>query len=230
MDTASYMAGLRRELELFERCLAGDLNAPVEHCGDWKLGDLADHLGGGNLWSATAVTEKRGDYEFTAAPREPGELARWFRGTCEVLLTALDADPSTEAWTFFPPHTVGFWHRRRCMETLVHRWDAEHALGDTGPLDPQLAGDGVAEVIEVMFPRMVKGRRTEPLEHAIRLTATDTGETWTLGPGDPVATLEGTAETLFLMLWGRVSKEDPALDWKGDRTAGLQVLNRPLVP
>lgn len=78
MDSASYLSHLRRELGAFEACLAGDLSARVEHCGDWTLYDLADHLGGGNLWAATAVTEQRGDYEAPAAPRDRAALAGWF--------------------------------------------------------------------------------------------------------------------------------------------------------
>jgi mycothiol maleylpyruvate isomerase-like protein len=69
MDSAGYLVHLRRELSSFRACLAADLSAPVEHCGDWTLYDLADHLGQGNLWAATAVTEQRGDYEGPAPNR-----------------------------------------------------------------------------------------------------------------------------------------------------------------
>jgi len=139
MDPADYLAHLRRELGAFAECLRGDLSAPVAHCGDWTLYDLADHLGRDNLWAALAVTQKRGDYEGPAAPRDPAALVTWFSATASVLLAALDTDPSASAWTIFPPPTAGFWQRRRCLETLVHRWDAEHALGINGQLDPALA-------------------------------------------------------------------------------------------
>jgi hypothetical protein len=66
-----YLAHLRQELAALGDCLGGDLSAPVEHCGDWTLYDLASHLGGGNLWAAAAVTEQRGDYEAAPAPRDP---------------------------------------------------------------------------------------------------------------------------------------------------------------
>ncbi|MGI5328418.1 hypothetical protein [Actinomadura nitritigenes] len=39
------------------------------------------------------------------------------------------------------------------LEALVHRWDAENALGNRRPLDPVLAGEGVAEVFDTMAPR-----------------------------------------------------------------------------
>ena len=62
MDSAGYLGHLRGDLGAFEECLAGDLAAPVEPCGDWTLYDLADHLGQGNMWAAVAVTAKHGDY------------------------------------------------------------------------------------------------------------------------------------------------------------------------
>jgi len=112
MDSAGYLVHLRRELRSFEACLTADLSAPVEHCGDWTLYDLADHLGQGNLWAATAVTEQRGDYEGPAAPHDPAALVAWFSDTAEVLLAALDTDPSASAWTIAPPRSgsgAGAW-------------------------------------------------------------------------------------------------------------------------
>ncbi len=228
MDSASLLAHLRRELDAFRTCLDGDLSAPVEHCGDWTLHDLGAHLGRSNLWAAVAVTEKRGDYKAPAAPREAASLGPWFEETAATLLDALDTDPATETWTFHPPHTVGFWQRRRCLETLVHRWDAEHAIGTAGPLDAALADEGVSEVFDTLAP-LRAARGAKPPRHALRLVATDTGSSWTYGPGAPVATLTGPAADLLLMLWGRMPYTADAFGWQGDRAAGQRVLDGPLV-
>jgi uncharacterized protein (TIGR03083 family) len=147
-----------------------------------------------------------------------------------VLLSALDTDPSASAWTIAPPATVGFWQRRRCLETLVHRWDAEHALGIGSELEPELADDGVAEVIDTMAPRQVRLGRTSAPAHAVCLNATDTGSLRALGPGDPVATVSGTAADLLLLLWGRLAADDPAVTWDGDREKARAVLGGALVP
>jgi uncharacterized protein (TIGR03083 family) len=176
------------------------------------------------------VTEKRGDHKATPPPRDRTGLTTWFRGASETLVTALQADPSTEAWTIYPPRTVAFWRRRRALEALVHRWDAEHALGTPTQLDPTLAAEGVSEVIDTMFPRQLHLARAEPPEQSIRLAATDTNQTWTLGPSTPAATLHGTAPDLFLLLWGRLSPENEAITWEGNQKAGLHVLNRPITP
>jgi uncharacterized protein (TIGR03083 family) len=230
MEPARYLFHLRRELDAFGACLHGELLLPVRHCGDWTLYDLADHLGRGNLWAAAAVTERSGNHVADTALRDPAELVTWFQGTSTKLLNALNTDPSTEAWTFSPPHTVGFWQRRRSLETLVHRWDAEHATGVDDRIDPALASDGVAEVIDTFVPRQVKRGRLSSPQHAIHLIATDTGSSWNLGTGAPLATATATAENLLLMLWDRLPASDPAIKWEGDLDAGYSLLDAPLVP
>jgi len=230
VEPIDYVSALRRELAEFGACLTGDLAAPVEHCGDWDLYDLADHLGWGNLWSAAAVTERRGDFDPPPAPRGRDALTDWYRGTCEHLLAALDTDPEAPAWTLAPPRTVSFWQRRRCMETLIHRWDAQHALGTPGPLAPALAADGVAEVFDTMAPRQVRlGRASEPAR-AVAFTAADAGTTWTWGSGEPVAMLSATAANLLLLLWGRLAPSDEAITREGDVAAVQAVLAGALVP
>src|SRR5258708_7445682 len=230
MDSASYLDYLRRDLAVFEACLAGDLSARIEHCGGWTLYDLADHLGRQNLWVAVAVTEQRGDHQAPPAPRDKAALPRWFDDTSGVLPAAPAPHPSARAWTIAPPPTVGFWQRRRCLETGIHRWEAEHALGAAGQLDPALAADGVAEVIDTMTPRQIRLGRTSALPYAIRLTASDTQSSWVLGPGDPVATVRATAAELLLMLWGRLPAGDPAFTWEGDRHKATATLGGSLVP
>ncbi len=230
MEAARYLAHLRRESGAFGACLAADLSAPVRHCGDWTLYDLADHLGRDNLWAAAAVTDQRGDFAAPAAPRDRIALENWFRDTCDVLHAALDTDPAATAWTIAPPPTVGFWQRRRCLETLIHRWDAQHALGATGPLDPALAADGVAEVVGTMAPRQIRLGRMPPASHAVRFRALDAESSWTFGPGEPVATIQATAASLLLLLWGRLPADDPSITWDGDRRKALATLSGPLVP
>jgi uncharacterized protein (TIGR03083 family) len=223
--TLDHLAILRDELTIFHGCLSGDLSTRVEHCGDWTLRDLAEHMGQENLWAATAVIERHGEYR---SPPAPADIATWFADTARTLTDALTVSPSTPAWTFAAPHTVGFWRRRRCLETLVHRWDAQHALGISSPLEPGLCGDGIAEVIDVFVPRQVRLGRAAPLEAAVRFTATDFDQSWVLGPGEPVATLSGTAEELMLLLWNRLSL--PSIRLTGDGDAAQVVLRGPLVP
>lgn len=220
-----HLAILRVELGAFHGHLGGDLGAPVVHCGDWTVRDLAEHLGHGNLWAATAVTERRGDLD---PPPAPADIAPWFADTARILAETLEADPGTEAWTFAPPRTVGFWRRRRCLETVVHRWDIEHALGLPSAMDPALCADGVDEVVAMFVPREVRLRRMPELPGAVRLTTTDGKASWVLGPGEPAAELAATAEDLMLMLWKRRS-----IPWEqitGDQRTARGVLESQLTP
>lgn len=230
MDSDSLLQHLNDELDAFRTCLDSDLSVPIEHCGEWTLRDLAEHLGSSNLWAAAAVTEKHGNYQATPAPGDSDGLVRWFEEGSASLLKALDTDPSASAWTFHPPHTVGFWQRRRALEALIHRWDAENALGITRPLDPILAGEGVAEVFDTMAPRQIARGRAHRPQSALCLHATDTGTSWVYGPGTVAATLAATAEQLVLLLWGRMRICDAAFGWTGDEETGLRILAGTLTP
>lgn len=230
MDHDELLAHLRREQDAFAACLAGDLSAAVEHCGNWTLADLAEHLGGAGEWVAVAVTEGRLDHQAPAAPREREELLAWFARMCAAQYDALAQDPLKEVWTVWPPNNIGFWRRRRCLETLVHRWDAEHALGVVSVLDPELCAEGVAEVVDTVAPREVSlGRALEPTR-ALQLRAVDTGDSWVLGPGSPAATVSGLAADLLLAVWHRLAPDAPSLTWEGDAAAGRALLSGRLVP
>lgn len=81
-----------------------------------------------------------------------------------------------------------------------------------------------------MGPRQVRLRRIAAPRYAVGLAATDTGESWTWGPGDPVATASGDAEALLLMLWHRLSLNAPAITWSGDVHRGRALLAEAVTP
>ncbi|MFE5289429.1 maleylpyruvate isomerase family mycothiol-dependent enzyme [Nocardia sp. NPDC056611] len=229
-----FLAVVREKLNEFGELITPEveLSAPVPSCGDWTFYDLADHVGQGNLWVTTAVLEQRGDFQGEPAPKDPVGLRTWYDGTSKAMIDALSVDPETPAWTFTSqmPRKVGFWQRRRAQETLMHLWDGQDALGTAEAFDPALAADGVTEVFELFAPRMIlRGLASEPTA-GISLRATDTGDSWTYGPGAPVAELSGTASDLLLALWARKELDDAALSWQGNWAEGKQVLAGPLVP
>jgi uncharacterized protein (TIGR03083 family) len=232
-----FLATLTSSLAEFGAVLDGtDLVAPVPTCGDWTVYDLVDHLGRGNLWVATAVREKHGGGggDDHRAPAAESDLRVWFDETVDAITTALAAAPETAAWTFTTqqPQTVGFWRRRRAHETVMHLWDLRNAFGaaEEEPIDPALAADGVTEVFEMFAQRMIsRGLAAEP-EAAVRVAASDTGDVWTHGPGEPVAGLTATAGDLLLGLWGRKPRSGTGFTWSGDVEAGRAALAGPLVP
>jgi uncharacterized protein (TIGR03083 family) len=199
----------------------------VPSCPGWRLRDLAHHLGNVHAWAERATRQPTPPEEPTEAPQGRDDLIAWYAGAAASLLERLrTADPDEPCWHFgAKPRTVGWWVRRQAHETAVHLWDAQAALGHAPPLEPGFAADGVAEVLDVFVPRQVRMERIAPLTASVRLVATDADLHRSLGDGEPVATLTGTASDLLLLLWGRVPAD--RLEVTGDPSP---VLSARLVP
>ena len=64
-------------------------------------------------------------------------------------LRAVPPDAPVPNWAA-ATQTAAFWQRRAVHELAVHRWDAGTIGGrDPGPVDPDVADDGVAEFFDV---------------------------------------------------------------------------------
>ncbi len=212
-----------------------DLTAPVPSCPGWTVHRLVEHLGGVHRWATTAVVEGHRNGEQPAAPTESGELLAWFtEGATTLLDTLRSRDPAEPCWTFAPQRTVAFWWRRQAHETAMHAWDLAAAVGDDRyAMVPDLAADGITEVVDFLVPRRVYEGRTPQPREALTLSATDTGQTWQItgrAGQAPTAAISGTAEALLLLLWHRVDLDDHRLTQGGDRAAARATLSLPLVP
>lgn len=206
---------------------AADL--PVATCGNWRLRDLAHHLGEVHRWAAAAALGD-GTAPSGGSPLLPPDdaLADWMRDGLDALTVAL-AEPTRRCWTLAGPATAAWWRRRQALETAIHRVDAERALGPASPIDPALAADGVGEVVDVLHPRQVRlGRATEPAA-ALRLTTDDGSGTWLIAGPSPPTDISGPAERLLLLLWGRTNLDDPHLRVQ-DRLRAQTVFSHPLTP
>lgn len=224
------LAHLQADLTAFEQSLGADLSAPVPACPGWDAAELAIHLGRTHRWATAALTST----DQPSYPPRPGPAALrgWFGEGAAMLVTELQGrDADQPCWTFWPPHRVAFWVRRQAHETAVHRWDLQSALGVPARLADDLARDGIAEVLEVMYPRQVAVGRQEPVAGGLLLHA-DPDE-WLVGSGPPGAVLTSDAESLLLLLWKRRTLEDVLaagghLD--GDRAVADAVLGAHLTP
>jgi uncharacterized protein (TIGR03083 family) len=143
-----------------------------------------------------------------------------------ALVEALErASPDLQCFTFLPaPSGRAFWARRQAHETGIHRADAEWPSGLITPYDPEIATDGIEELLFgfLLRPRI---KLTAEAPRTLQLRASDVGLDWrvSIGPdGLSVArqyasadcSVRATASDLFLLLWNRRSAE--GLEVEGD--------------
>ncbi len=180
-----------------------DLSRSVPQYPGWTMLDLVSHLA--SVHDRTRITVSELAQERVSVPGLPDhdDAVRWFYESLESMLEALaGADPDAVVWGFGSPSTVGGWERRMVIETGLHRWDADQAVGETQPLHDIVASFGLDEFADLYLPRLVP---VPPIE----LVATDLRRTWMVGDGGPLARAEGTASNLYLRLMSRPGAELP---------------------
>jgi len=228
MEPAEYLDTIRSNATaLVDAATASGLDAAVPSCPDWTVADLLAHVGRVHRWAAGNSTRSPEDGfwmgEEIEIP-EPDARSGWVRDGARALISALDRPADEPAWTFVPPHTVGFWQRRQAQETTMHRIDAQLAVGTVDPIDPALAADGIDELLWLLPRRPWAGPIIGNGE-TVHLHCTDIEGEWFIGfapaglqvervhaKGD--LAVRGSASDLLLWCSGRASIE--SLDVFGD--------------
>lgn len=206
-----------------------DLSVPVASCPGWNVHELVVHLGTANWWGGANVREAnpegraRGMREVmeSAPPASAGAdaLARWYADLVVVAnKTYTDADLDAPAWTFAGPGRADYWLRRQLHETAIHRWDLENALrgpASTTPLMDDVALDGLDEFCTAIRPLVAMLKPAPPVTIRVRAGERE----WVIpgAEGSGEVEISGPAETLTLLLWGRVGADEPGLEITGDR-------------
>jgi uncharacterized protein (TIGR03083 family) len=235
-EVIDHLHGLQQEIERFRRGI-GDLDLRVPACPQWRVRDLVHHLGSVHRLFRRVAAE--GWMERPPPPKpddrpdvEDDRVVAWAARQSDLLVRALsDLDPEAPRWNFSPGPQVGaFIPRRMHLETLVHRWDLEGASGEPGPIDDEVAADGVREYLEVYLPR--SGRW--PGARAVLHTVVTDGPTLELVldrdtlpflreiPEESAdVVVSGAAAPLLLAWWGRTPL--PALTDSGDASLVAEV-------
>jgi uncharacterized protein (TIGR03083 family) len=147
-----YHAALEAETAGFAEAVHdADPARPVPTCPAWTLAQLTEHVGQAQRW-VTVVLERRAPvpnaHVPVRVPQDPDERSAWLVAGARRLGQAVrEVGPQTEVWSWSQDHTAGFWLRRTTHDTLVHRVDAELAVGREAAVDPDLAADGVADLL-----------------------------------------------------------------------------------
>lgn len=167
----------------------------------------------------------------TASPESRDEVATWVLAGAAALVEAFDAGPrDREVGGFVGPTTISWWERRQLHELLVHRLDAEIAVGiePLADVSPGLAVDGIAEWYDLITDFRSGSRRLRGTGETVHLHATDepSGEWFVVrGPegvtiarehGKADVAVRGPARALLAAATGRRGLDD--LEVFGDPT------------
>jgi uncharacterized protein (TIGR03083 family) len=224
---------LESETARFAAALCGpDISAPVPTCPDWTLVQLAAHVHRGVCWAATMVERRTAtpvrptevEADLPASPRDRATALR--DGAARLVAAVRDYGPDAPTWSWADEPTAGFWLGRMLHETLVHRVDAEFALGrDLADVEvpPGLAADCVADMLMITRNLSASSRHAfaglRGTGQALLFQATDeelgengawlarrapSGVEWTWGTGPADVTVRGTARDLMLVLTRRM--------------------------
>lgn len=209
---------------------AGHLDAGVEHCPGFDVGQLLEHTGAFcRIVNGRVIddewTPASGNWQESSSEVGSDPLA-WHRRWGAALVASLrTANPSESVRTWAGQRTRYFWFRRAAQELTIHRFDAEHAVGATTAIDPIVALDGLDEFLGEF------GKRAAPLfggsGETFLFIAQDVGAAYAVttradgfelhAGSTPDVTARAPAEVLYRFVWGRATADD--LDVSGD--AGL---------
>lgn len=224
------------DVELFAGVLErGPLDAAVAACPGWDVARLAVHLGTIHRWArhnATHASPPENTSAFKPEPSLDGAgLGAWLQaGAADLADTLRSLDPDAPTWhPFLVAKVAGVWPRRQAHETVIHRWDAEQAVGSPSPIDADLASDGIDEYFELGVSRKVTREHLEYPTGSLHVHCTDVEGEWFVWADDEGyhverihqkgdAALRGPAEALLLRLWGRTSEGAGELSPIGDES------------
>jgi len=216
---------------------------PVPSCPEWTVRDVLTHVGTGHRWVADIIERRVQDpvRQIPApAPEQPEQWPDYLLDGARRLRAAVrDAGPDQPVWTWQADNTAGFWLRRMLHDELVHRFDVELAAGRIGDVAPDLAADGVTDLLECiatlsqpMFRNQGGFGALAGDGQALRFEATDpgldrsgwfvertaAGVQWRHGDDPAGVTVRAPARELLLVLNRRLDPEKAGVEVSGDGT------------
>lgn len=203
-----------------------DLGADVPTCPGWTVRDLVLHVA--EVFQHKVACTRLGvmPEDWPPDPPEGDPVDHLDASLAELLAVLREYGPDAPSATWLPEdQTAGFWYRRMAHEVAVHRVDAEAAFGEMTPIAPDLAVDGVDEILQLFIggdwtdqpddawrgisPEAGAGRATEVIagDHSWRVTLHADRVDVLEGPGEAAATVGGDPSDVVLWLWRRVPNE-----------------------
>jgi hypothetical protein len=160
MSSPSYselVTAVRREGEGIHTAGGMGLDAPIPTSDDWDVGALMHHVGRIYVYVAQLLTSRATEMPESRRELPDGAPLTVFNDALDEVVAALqDADAATPVWNWAEgsPDVAMFWARRMAHESSVHRFDAQAAHGVLQPIAPEIAADGLDELIDVIARRI----------------------------------------------------------------------------
>lgn len=241
MGDASYTrhcAAIEAEVtRIIELVASAEPATPVPTCPGWTIADLIKHHGTTHRWMThlmrTGATERVWSRDVPLdLPPDARDYPAWLAASAATSSATLRAaDPDAPIWSHGVDQHVRFWPRRLLAEAIVHRADAELALGGEPTVDAALAVDVLDECLENLLCYSWVAQRVGALGRdgaSVHLHATDIdgewmitlgggGFTWTRGHGKGSVAVRGAASDLLLLAYGRLSADDQRCTVFGDQ-------------
>lgn len=236
-DYLEYCDAVAVEAAGFAAVVKGvDPDLAVPSCPGWTLAELIKHHGSSERRVEQVVRELRQeplwakDVEI-GLPEDEAAYAEWFAAGVEPLVTTLRAaDPEAPLWTNGVDQHVRYWARRILYEAVVHRADAELALGRQPMIDGRIGAEGIDEFLTNLLCFSWVAERLRQLNRdgeSLLLSATDLDVDWlitpepagfssTRGAGPAEVRAAGSAGDLLLLIYGRLQPADERFAVTGD--------------
>ncbi|HUY08753.1 MAG TPA: maleylpyruvate isomerase family mycothiol-dependent enzyme [Candidatus Dormibacteraeota bacterium] len=236
MEFSSFLENVQSDGDRLALVARDHLGAGVPPCPGWQVRDVVTHV-------AEVYEQKIASTLFQQDPdpwppawpadRDPVE---WLADAQRRLLELFtERGPAAPSHTWWPAdQTVGFWARRMAQETVIHRVDVELSCGLSSPVTPELAVDGVDEVLAIF---LAGDWSDEPADECRgqRIVVRTRGRGWEVELLPEAihvypprrhadAEVSGEPQAVFLWLWGR----GPAtgLSHSGDASVATLLRNR----
>ncbi|MFJ8627121.1 maleylpyruvate isomerase family mycothiol-dependent enzyme [Kitasatospora sp. NPDC093550] len=242
MTPNEHVAAVSAETDRFVAAVrSADPATPVPTCPGWTLADLVRHAGSVQRWFTVLLRQRIQERPTSREvdlklPERAEDYPAWLAdAAAEADATFADGDLDEPMWAWGADQHARFWVRRMLFETLVHRVDADLALGHAAEIDPALAADGVAEFLTNLPYAAAFAPRTAELrgeQRTIRFTRTDgdggADGSWLVrlrpdgfgleaGAAPADATVSATAAELLLLLYGRIDRTAAGITTAGDQ-------------
>ena len=152
MENARFLECLASDYGRIRAVVPGHLGAQVPTCPEWSVADLVQHVGMVYLHKVVTMREGRRPQDWPPAGLNDEEpVALLDRAYAELVREFGQRGPEEVSETFYEPdQSVGFWVRRMAQETVIHRIDAELAVGvPVAAIPDDLAVDGIDELLRV---------------------------------------------------------------------------------